>query len=364
MRRNTFFLGTLLAAALAVPAMAHTSRAAGHGKLKQVATIAVAGKKINIFDISWVDQKTQRYYLADRTNGGVDIVDGRTDKYIGRITGFEGVKMMKGKPDYGISGPNGVLVYGNTAWAGDGDSTAKEIDLKTGKVVASVSTGGKNRCDELAYDPKNQVLMCGNGNDDPPFLTLISTKTRKVIAKLPFKNATDGIEAPAYNAADGLFYVSIPEFDHNPKKNGVALITPAGKLVKILPVEDCHPTGIVFGPGDNFLLGCAANGEEGMPPVEVVMNAKTGKVVARIPGAGGADEVAYSAKNQQYYVAGGDMDPSQLYVIDAVTNTLVQKFQTAKKSHSVAASDVTGKVFVPEPANGGCGCIRVFGPVK
>ncbi|HVC00125.1 MAG TPA: cytochrome C nitrite reductase [Candidatus Dormibacteraeota bacterium] len=362
MRRNILILGSLLAA-LAVPAIARTSRAAGNGKLKQVATMAIPGKKINIFDISWVDQKTQRYFLSDRTNSSVDVFNARTDKYIGSIAGFVGVKMKNGKPNYGASGPDGVLVEGDVAWAGDGDSTVKEIDLKTMKIVATIPTGGTHRCDELAYDPTNHVLACGNGDENPPFLSLISTTERKVIAKIPFANATDGIEAPAYNPADGLFYLSIPELDHNPKKNGVAVITPKGKLLKILPVENCHPAGIVFGPGQNFLLGCTANGEKGMPPIAVVMNAKTGKLVATIPGVGGTDEVAYSAKNHQYYSAGGDAHPSALFVIDALTNKLVQTIPTGGNAHSVAASDVTGKVFAPEGA-AGCGCIRVFAPTK
>lgn len=360
--KNVLILALFVTGALVAPAVARGSQTAGNERLKQVASMTIPGKQITGFDISWVDQRTQRYFLSDRGNAAVDVFNGRTDKFVGSIPGFVGGKVANGKPDFGASGPNGVLAYGDVAWAGDGNSTAKEIDLKTMKIIASISTGGKHRFDEIAYDPKDHVLAGGNGADDPPFATLISTTEHKVIARIPFPSATGGLEAPAYDSTDGMFYFSVPEFDHNPKKNGVAVISPKGKLVKILPVENCLPAGIVFGPDQNFLLGCSADGRHGLPAILVVMNARTGKVVATIHGAGGADEVAYSSRNHQYYTGSAGM--SAVFVINALTNKIVQRIPTGGAAHSVAASDVTGKVFVPEGDRGGCGCIRVFAPPK
>src|SRR6266436_2032759 len=37
------------------------------------------------FDISWVDSSTQKYYLADRTNNAIDLVDAATDTFLGFI---------------------------------------------------------------------------------------------------------------------------------------------------------------------------------------------------------------------------------------------------------------------------------------
>src|SRR6266446_2337089 len=57
------------------------------------------------FDISWVDQATHRYYLADRSNNTVDIVDTTSNTLIfrlgtGTFAGFTGANAT--------SGPNGV----------------------------------------------------------------------------------------------------------------------------------------------------------------------------------------------------------------------------------------------------------------
>jgi DNA-binding beta-propeller fold protein YncE len=364
MPRNwSWFLATSLALiALGSPGGAE----AGNGKLKQIGTISNPAGPIDGFDISFVDQKTQRYYLADRSNKSVDVFDAKTDKFIGSTPGFIGVTMKNGKPDNDTSGPDGVVVVGNQVWAGDGDSTIKIIDLKTMKIVETISTGGKTRVDEMAYDPKDQVFIGVNNAEEPPYATLISTKKgHKVIAKIAFADATDGAEQPAYNPADGLFYVAIPELKKDEKKGGVAVIDPKkGKLVKLLPVDNCHPNGLAFGPGGNFALGCTANGKE-MPAIITIMNYRTGKVVKNVPDIGAADMVSYNPKTGQYYTGSRGMPGGPvLGVIDAKTNTLVDKISIkGGNPHSVDANHSNGHVFVPAgSANGGCGCVMVFAP--
>ena len=79
----------LLTATVAVIALGSAdSVEAGTAKLKQIGTIANPAGPIDGFDISFVDQKTQRYYLADRSNKSVDIFDAKTDKFIGSVGGF------------------------------------------------------------------------------------------------------------------------------------------------------------------------------------------------------------------------------------------------------------------------------------
>jgi DNA-binding beta-propeller fold protein YncE len=163
-----------------------------------------------------------------------------------------------------------------------------------------------------------------------------------------------------------MFYIALPELGKNEKKGGVAVVEPAtGKLVKTLEVDNCKPNGLAFGPDQNFLLGCQANGKKVGPATLVVMNAQTGKVVSDIAEIGGADEVAYSAKNGQYYSGSSNFQPSPvLGVIDAKTNKLVQKIDiTGGSPHSVAVNDTNGHVYLPVGTpKGGCGCIRVFAP--
>jgi hypothetical protein len=47
--------------------------------------IPVPGNPITSADISWTDPVTERYYFADRSNFGVDVIDAVTDKWVGRV---------------------------------------------------------------------------------------------------------------------------------------------------------------------------------------------------------------------------------------------------------------------------------------
>src|SRR4051812_10706140 len=140
-------------------------------ELKLVATVPIPGEPLISFDISYIDQKTQRYYLADRSNKAIDILDARDRKWIGRVTGFVGTVMKAdGKSiNTSKSGPDGVLAVGDEAWVGDGDSTIKVVDLKQMKITRSIPTGGSSRLDEMAYDPKNMVFIGVNNAEEPPF---------------------------------------------------------------------------------------------------------------------------------------------------------------------------------------------------
>lgn len=332
-------------------------------ELKEVGTIVVPGEKLMNFDISFIDQATQTYYLADRSNKSIDIFDVKSDKFTARVPGFVGVVMKNGKPNNDASGPDGVVLAGKEIWAGDGDSTVKVIDAASLKVSSVVKTGGTTRLDEMAFDPKDQVFIGVNNAEDPPFATVVSTKSdHAIIGKVSFSEATDGAEQPQYNPMDGLFYMSIPELGKDARKGAIAVIDPkTAKLVKMIPVENCHPAGLAFGPDGNFVLGCGADGKE-MPAVTTIMNAKTGAVVAVVEGVGAADMVDYNARNGQYYTAsrnnpGGPV----LGVIDAKTNKLVQtiKLPAGGNPHSVASSEATGKVYVPV---GSDGSIHIFAP--
>ena len=354
---------TIVVASLCV-AMASASAT----ELKAVDSIAIPGEALTNFDISYIDQASQRYYFADRSNKSVDVLDVRTDTFVGRVGGFVGVRVKDGKPQGDTSGPDGVLSTGSEIWAGDGDSTVKVINAATLQVRAVLGTGGHTRLDEMAYDPKDQIFIGVNNAEDPPYATLISTQDdHRVIGKIRFPTASDGAEQPQYNAEDGLFYMAIPELDHNPQKGGVAVIDPlTGALVRMLQVEHCRPAGLAFGPAGNFLLGCSADGKK-MPAVMTIMNARSGKVVAVVEGIGGADMVDYNHRNGQYYATSRSSPQGPtLAVIDAHTNTLVQTLPLpGGKPHSVASSEISGKVYVPVGAvDGGDGTIHVFAPTQ
>ena len=137
-----------------------------------------------------------------------------------------------------------------------------------------------------------------------------------------------------------MIYDSIPQIGPDKAKGAVAEIDPRqGTLVRMLPVANCHPAGLVGGPGDNLLLGCGAGDKEGgLPPLTVVIDARSGAVVKEIPGIGASDMVAYDRGLGLYYTASRNMPGGpKLGVIDAKANALVQAVELpGGNPHSVA----------------------------
>jgi DNA-binding beta-propeller fold protein YncE len=352
----------LLAGLALAPGLALAGSSAG--PLERIATLEVPGKPLAVFDIGFVNEDGI-YALSDRSNGALDLFNAANDRFIGQVGGFAGYNRASGTK---LAGPNGVVAVGrNQFWASDGDSSVKVIDLRTRRVIASISTHGRYRTDELAYDPRDRLIVAVNNADSPPFVTFISQRTRRVVGRLDLPRATDGAEQPLYDPITGLIYLSIPVLDHVDEQGAVAVISPRShKLIRLLPVKKCMPAGLALGPNDNLLLGCSDDGvAAGFPAHSIVMNARSGRIVADLP-VGGSDEVWSDLRAHRYYLAAvANKGGPALGVIDSRGNHLLATIPTGPHAHSVAADQSTGKVFVPiqaDPSIGGCarGCIAVF----
>ncbi len=368
------FAGLALAALPARAQAAPTAPTAGYVRL---ATIALPGKPLLTYDISFVDPVLRLYYLSDRTNAGVDVIDTRTNRFLERITGDPLVGEFAGQhASNNFSGPNGVAPadFGRV-WAGDGDSTVKIMDQFTARVVRTISTGGAERANEMSYDPRDHIMLVSNEADSPPFITLISTRpgSEHILARITFATATNGVQASIYNPADGLFYVNVPQIGPDPTNGEVAVIDPrTATLVKTFPVSDCQAVGMALGPRRNLLLGCSTLTNSAASPAlpTQVIDDFSGAVIATLPQIGGSDEAWYDPGNKTYflasrYAAGG----AQLGVIDARTNAFLGSVPIGKGSHSVATDPYNNHVFVPlpaDPADLEClnGCVGVYGLAK
>jgi len=373
------------------------------GALRLIHTIPIPANlaPLHGWDISWVDAATHRYYLADRSNKSVDVIDTRTNTFLKAIPGgFAGVKFdASGAANNDTSGPNGVVTSGRWLFVTDAPSRVVAIDLVTDSVVSTVSTSASpNRADEMAYDPDSGTLLVVNNADDPPFATLIkvnrNTGQLSVGAHIVFDaahgvDATNGAEQPLWDRATGHFYISIPQVGADPANGAVARISPtAAKVDALFPVRFCQPAGLALGPRQDLLLGCSvvfdtagapwsAAGSTTAAPISVIMDARNGAIDRMVAGVSGSDEVWFNPGDGRYYLAARNQPGGPvLGVIDARAQSLVQVVPTlnvaakskvfpAGTAHSVAADPHNNHVFVALAANNvfpGClnGCVAVF----
>jgi DNA-binding beta-propeller fold protein YncE len=329
-------------------------------------------QKVQRFDIGWVDHPSQTYYLADRTNKQIDVIDARTDKFVqalahGHFVGFTG--------NNDTSGPNGILVIQSSheLWAGDGPShdpvcsvspcsTVKVIDLKATppEIVATISTGGMARADEMAFDPDDHILVVANDADDPPYLTFISTDTRKVLGTLAFHDADNGLEQSVWDSATRRFYLNVPNTGGD---SYIAQIDPRTRTItNKFHVDTCEGAGLDITPHQHLIVGCQTQ-------ETLVVDARTGTIVALTTQVGGSDQVWFNPGDDNYYLAARDNASGPvLGIIDAATNIVLGTVRTgARGVHSVAANRANNHVFVPLPPGSATGsfscpngCIGVY----
>ncbi len=404
-----------IAAMLAAPALvgAGTAYAACTGlgapadtETKCLTAVQIPGSPLLSYDISWVNPHRAEYYLGDRSNSGIDIIDTRTLTFKRRLGGpgvFRGVVLRaNGTVNNDKSGPDGVASHGRWLYAGDGDSTLKVFDLDAPTASAlkeTVPSGvpADNRLDEMALTTDGEFLLTVNNAAEPlPFATLFAANgDRNHSSVLALSRITiddhlfpgsPAIEQPAWDPKTRRFYVSVPILG---KPGGCGTATCDGGMMVIdptavtpgnfvlgafdpatntgvVPLTDCGPNGATVGPHDNLLLGCTlANNPTNRSTL--VINATT-KHFVHVGGLVGSDEVWFNKGDGRYYTGSNrncksatvcsDQAADQaavLGVVDGETNFLIETIPQSSGSHSVAADSKRNLIFVPQNAAAGTG---------
>ncbi len=393
---RSYLLGTVASAvvgglSLATPAAAAPCTGPGAPTTTQtkcLTAITIPGNPIRSFDISWVNPERSEYYLGDRSNAGIDIIDTHSLNFKRTIGGFVGIKLNSaGAVNNNISGPDGVTSHGRWLYAGDGNSTLKVIDLDAPTVSAIkqiISTGGTTRLDEMALTTDGKLLLGANNAEDPPFATLFHANGDSAVSNVSLivritvdptiipAGAGLSLEQPTWDPTSKRFYTSIPIIANNPTgcnygQLSGAITCDGGMLVTdptvvtavmgaynattntgVVPLHACSPNGITVGPHDVLMEGCTP-GNNPSDTTTLVINANT-KHYANIGGITGSDEVWYNDGDSRYYLGASKMiGGAVLGVVDA-TSVLIESIPQSGNSHSVAADSRRNLIFVPQVA--------------
>jgi hypothetical protein len=367
--------------------------------------VQIPGNPLRSFDISWVNPDRAEYYLGDRSNAGIDIIDTKHNTFKRRLGGFTGVVLNTAGTavNNNLSGPDGVTSHGRWLYGGDGNSTLKVFDLLAPTASAlkqSVPTGGTTRVDEMALTTDGGLLLAANNAEDPPFGTLFRANGDNAVSSVAILTRVTvssaivppgfglSIEQPAWDPKTERFYVSIPVIANNPTgcnygqlsgpitcDGGLLAIDPTTLTAPtavlgafdpttntgVVPLHQCGPNGATVGPHDNLLLGCTPQNNPSDTDT-LVINAKT-KNFALIGNITGSDEVWFNSGDFRYYLgasrdcgtSGTCPNPPKfpgfavLGVVDA-TSVLIEKVPQSSGAHSVAADSERNFIYVPQVA--------------
>jgi DNA-binding beta-propeller fold protein YncE len=297
-------------------------------------------------DISWVDTANARYYLADRGNATaspaipprIEVIDTAGNRFLTSIPLTVAA--------------NGILAIprAHELWAGLNDSTVAVIDTTSNAITHVISTGGKSRADELAYDPDDHLILIANDRDTPPFVSFISTANYSVLKTLPYDGtsapqSTGGIEQSVWDELTGKFYIAIPATSKN--ANGeIDEIDPMSMAVtRSFPTVCKGPSGLALIPNQRLITACGD-----------VVDVQSGQVVTTVSNVSG-DEIWYNPGDQRVYFGGSQ----KVYVVDANSYSLVTSLVVgvpaaapapAQSTHSLAADSDNNEVLVAVSASG------------
>src|SRR6516225_2567876 len=115
---RAYLLGSVAPAVIGAASLVTTSAMAapctGPGaptntQTKCLTAVQIPGNPLRSFDISWDNPDRAEYYLGDRSNAGIDIINTKNNTFKRTIPGFVGIMLNpNGTVNNNTSGPDGV----------------------------------------------------------------------------------------------------------------------------------------------------------------------------------------------------------------------------------------------------------------
>jgi DNA-binding beta-propeller fold protein YncE len=289
--------------------------------------------KVEKFDIK-ADGGTD-YVAAEAATGRVFVsranhmmvVEGATGKVLGDIPNTPGVHGA------GIATKSG---HGFTT--NGGDSTVTMFDLKTLAVIKQIPVmqGG---LDGIMYDEPDDKIILTNHSRPIGTLMAIDPKSGDIVGTAELEDT-----APEGAAADGKGHI----FVNNEGKNTIQVIdVKTWKATASWPLDPCKgPTGIAYDKAsDRIFSGCNNT--------SVVVDPKTGKIVATIKNGTRVDALGWDASKKLIYIPnGGEGNVTVVHQDSPDKYTVVATVDTFAGAKTITVDSKTHNAYLFQPERG------------
>lgn len=315
----------MITSRFAATALAFTVGAAASVRAQQFTTTKFDIGGEGGFDYLTADSATGRIFVSRGTH--IMVVDGATGKVVGDIPN--------------LARTHGALLVpsaGHGFTTNGGDSTSTMFDLRTLAVIKQIHAGAAG-LDGFMYDDASRKVLTIDHSRPPENGTavVIDPASGDVVAKL----TTSG-SAPEGGVGDGKGRIFINLED----KNAMDVIdTKTWKVVDTWSVAPCDgPTGIAMDrSSDRIFVGCGKT--------SMVLDAKSGKIVAQIENGGGVDGIAWDPSQKLLYIpSGADGSVTVVHEDSPDKYTVVATVPTMRGARTIGldAKTHTAYVFTPE----------------
>lgn len=292
-------------------------------------------QKMNIggdgfFDYLSVDTASNRVFVSRGTH--VMVVDGANGQVVGDIPNTPRVHgaMLVPSENHGFT-------------TNAGDSTVTMFDLRTLAVIRKIPAG-IDGLDGFTYDAPTNTMLSLNHSHPAGSAVVIDAKSGRVISRVMLSG--DGPEG-GVSDGKGRVYINIED------ENAIDVVdTRTWKVVDTWKIDPRDgPTGIAMDHATNRIFsGCGKT--------SVVVDAGTGKVVARISNGEGVDGLAFDNTQKLIYIPAGRTGNVTVVHEDSPDKyTVVATVPTMPGARTITVNPKThvAYVFTPEfgrpPAN-------------
>ncbi len=261
------------------------------------------------------DDAAHRLYVTH--NARVEVIDSKTGKPVGAITGLKSTHGVALNPD------------GKTGYISDGAGSAIVVfDRADFSVVATVPAG--TNPDGIAFEPTTKTVWAFNGRSNN--VSVLDTGSNAVVATIPLPGK------PEFPLADGQGSM----FDNIEDKNEIVKLDAASrKVVAIWPLAGCEsPSGMAI-DRDKHRLFSVCDGEK-----MAIVDYDSGKVLGLALIGDSPDAAAFDPKRGFAFSSnGGD---GTLSIVDTGKPGFptIQTVKTEKGARTMALDVSTGRVYL------------------
>jgi len=299
---------------------------------QKVGEIHVGGA--GAFDYLAVDPAAKRLYVTHGTE--IVVIDTATDKIVGRIADTPRV--------HGIA----IAPGGRGFTSNGGENKVSIVDLKTLQTLSKVDTEANP--DAILYEPKQKEIYALNHTGKS--VTVIDVASGKATATIPLSGVAETGQA---DPQLGRVFVNIED------KDAIDVIDIATrKVMATWPVAPASsPTGMAIDTSNHRLF---VGGGKAM----VMIDAKSGKVIANAPICAGTDATFFDPDRKMAFSSCSDGNITAVKV-DGDALSVAQTIPTTRGARTMTLDPSTHKIYTvaqnfqppdpnaPPPASGARG---------